>query len=80
MGNDFSSVLSNQLDIRWDEEADALLINYAGENKLPEPLIRIRAETIQDMTLAEASEFIGSRVLLMMPGLRALFGDEIGGK
>ena len=78
MTNDFSSVLSNQLEVCWDEESNALLVNYAGENKLPEPLIRIRAETIQGMTLAEASDFIGSRILLMMPGLRSFFNDEIG--
>jgi hypothetical protein len=36
-------------------------------------MIELRAETLKEFSLEAASQFIGERIILLMPSLRAIF-------
>jgi hypothetical protein len=39
--------------------------------------VRIRKETLEKMTFAEAAEFLGERLLLLIPRMRDQYAKEI---
>lgn len=66
--------LSDEFQVRWDEALNSLLLVHP---KHPEPpMVRIRAETLSRMSFAAASQFIGERLVLLMPGLRQRYVDD----
>jgi len=71
------SFFSNSLLIDYDESTKNFLISHPDKERFPQPLVTVRAETYSAMTLDQASEFIGSRILLLIPAMRQHFKAEI---
>jgi hypothetical protein len=71
------NIFSNSFAIEYDEVRDAVLIWHPDRQLFPRPLVEIRNETLQGMSFDEASRFIGSRLLLLMPALREMFRDYL---
>jgi hypothetical protein len=71
------SFLSNAWVVHYDEASKSLLISHPDTATFADPLVNIRAETYSAMSLEELSEFLGSRLLLLMPAMRARFEPEI---
>jgi len=72
---DFKDLMSNQIKVTWDEKLDSLLIDHADRNN-PRALIQIRNETHDEMTFEEASNFIGQRLIMLIPGLRSKYESQ----
>lgn len=68
---------SDTLIVRFDNATKSLLISHPDTTKFPQPFVNIREETYSTMTFEEASEFLGSRLLLLMPEMREKFKAEI---
>ena len=75
-----SELLSNEFTVRWDEELQSLVIVHPDKRQFPTPLVQIRSGTFEGMTFAEASEFVGSRLVLLIPALRARYVDPKTGE
>jgi hypothetical protein len=73
------NILSDELVVKWDEAMDSLLIVHPDTN-VPGPIVRIRASTLADMSFQEASTFIGERLALLMPALRARYINPVTGR
>jgi len=43
----------------------------------PSPLITVRPETIEMMEFDEVAHFLGTRLLLLMPGMREHFQEHL---
>lgn len=43
------------------------------------PLVVVRMETLREMDLKQVSEFLGERLILLIPALRELYGDYLCG-
>lgn len=71
------NIFSNRFEVEFDEVRDAVLIRHPNRQEFPTPLIEIRRETLKEMSLKEASEFIGERLILLTPVLRELFKDYL---
>jgi hypothetical protein len=69
--------LSPILTIRFDATSKSILIYHPDKSQFPDPLVTIREETYSAMTFEEAAEFVGSRILLLIPGMREQFKDEL---
>ena len=69
--------LSNELLARFDEAEKSIFVEHPDRNSFPSPLVNIRYETYSSMNFEELCEFLGSRMVLLMPGLREHFKDEI---
>ena len=71
------NVFSDSLTVRFDPKTKSLFIAPDAEKKNGEPLVQVREETYSAMTFDEAAEFVGARILLLMPGMRKRFDAEI---
>lgn len=69
--------LSDTLIVKYDRSTKSLLISHPDTKEFGQPLVNIREETYSAMTLEEVSEFIGARILLLIPEMRQQFKDEI---
>ena len=71
-----SELLSNEFIVRWDEELDSLVIVHPDGERFPRPHVQIRASTLADMPFEQASQFIGERLVLLIPALRERYVDS----
>ena len=71
------NIFSSHFKVEYDEVHDAFLIWHPDHQHFLRPLIEIRRETLKDLSFNEASEFIGSRFILLMPALREMFRDYL---
>lgn len=69
------NILTNELIFRYDETEGKLFIFHPDRERFPTPLGAIPISELQKMTLAEASQFIGEKVILLSPGLREKFSQ-----
>jgi hypothetical protein len=76
---DPSELLSNEFIVRWDEELNSLVIVHPDGERFPRPHVQIRSSTLADMTFEEASQFIGERLVLLIPALRERYVDSTTG-
>ena len=73
------SMLSDSLTVRWDAQLESLVIEHPDSANFPEPIVRIRSATLAPMSFADASAFIGERIVLLIPALRARYVDPATG-
>lgn len=71
------NVFSDRFEVEFDKVRDAVLIWHPNRLEFPTPLIEIRRETLASMSLKEAAEFVGERLILLTPALRDLFADYL---
>lgn len=71
------NVFSDRFEVEFDEAHDAVLIRHPNRQEFPTPLIEIRRDTLAAMSLKESAEFLGERLILLMPSLRELFKDYL---
>ena len=67
------NVLTNELYVRYDETREKLLICHADQDQFPTPLVEIALATLENMTFSEASQFVGERIIFLVPHLREKF-------
>jgi hypothetical protein len=71
------NVLSSRLEVEYDHGRGAVLIRHPDRQQFPSPLVEIRRETLNEMSLKAAAEFIGERRILLSPALRETFKDYL---
>lgn len=71
----YDAILSNVLEVKFDEERQALTI-YHPARKLSADIV-ISKDTLLQMSLAQAAQFVGERVFLKMPSMRDVFEDYL---
>ena len=69
--------LTDNLIVEFDRDSESIYVKNSNVREFPDPLVNIRKETYSDMTFMETCEFLGSRILLLMPSMREQFKDEI---
>lgn len=71
------NIFSNSLIVRYDDSIESVVIEHPEKNEFPSAFVQIREETFSKMTFEEFSQFLGARLLLLMPSMRDQFKDEI---
>lgn len=69
--------LSNTLIVEFDTPTGNVLVSHPDRSRIPSPLVTIRPETLETMEFDEAAHFLGTRLLLLMPGMREHFRAHI---
>lgn len=72
---DPKELLSDEFTVRWDPALDSIVIAHPDAKKFPQPHVQIRAETLSGMSFEEASQFIGERLVLLIPALHERYVD-----
>ena len=70
-----SELLSNEFIVRWDDDLQSLVIVHPDGERFPRPHVQIRSSTLSEMTFEQASQFIGERLVLLIPALRERYVD-----
>jgi hypothetical protein len=69
-----ADVLSNEFVVRWEDQLNRLvLVNPRYPNS---PAVRITGATLSEMSFHKACQFIGERLVLLMPGLRHRYVND----
>jgi hypothetical protein len=71
------NIFSNRLEIEFDETRDSVVIRHPDRKQFDTPLVEIRRETLSEMSLKEAAEFIGERLIMLTPELRKMFEEYL---
>jgi len=71
------NIFSNRFEVEFDEQRDAFVIRHPDARRFPTPLVEIRGDTLAGMSLQQASQFIGERLILLVPRLRERFADYL---
>ena len=71
------NIFSDSLIVRYDQRLQSIVIEHPDKREFSSPLVQIREETFEQMTFAKCAEFIGARLLLLMPTMREHFKEEI---
>jgi hypothetical protein len=66
---------AKRLEVEFDEIRDAFVIRDPSDDPELLPSVVVRRETLLKMSLKEAAEFIGVRLISMTPATRELFKD-----
>ena len=69
--------LTDSLCVRYDSELKSIVIEHSDHTLFPRPLVQIREETYSQMSFSKLADFVGSRVLLLMPTMRVHFNKDI---
>jgi hypothetical protein len=71
------SILSNDLEIQYDVDSGCLCLWHPNLRAKRVRLVEIRKATLGEMSFSEASQFVGERILLLMPAMREQFKDYL---
>jgi hypothetical protein len=71
------NVLNDKFIVKYDEKLQSILIIHPDEKQVSNPLVTIRAETLGKMNFLEASQFLGERLMLLIPQLRERYKDDL---
>ena len=74
-----TELFSNEFAVRWDPQLASFLIVHPNTAKFPQPFVQIRSTTLESMSWQEAAQFIGERLILLMPALRERYVDPSTG-
>ena len=69
--------LSDLLNVRYDDKLKSVVIEHPDKGEFPTPLVQVREETYAGMTFEKLAEFLGARLLLLMPAMRDHFKQDI---
>ncbi len=71
------NIFNDTFIVKYDESLQSLLIIHPDEAVVSRPLVQIRAETLDQMSFLEASQFIGERLLILIPQLQARYAEDL---
>jgi hypothetical protein len=70
-------ILNDKFIVKYDEGLQSLLIMHPDEKQVSNPLVTIRTETLSKMSFLEASQFLGERLMLLIPQLRERYKNDL---
>ncbi len=70
-------LLNDTFIVKYDDAMRSILIVHPDETKVPGPVVQIRAETLDKMSFLEASQFLGERLMLLIPQLRDRYAKDL---
>jgi hypothetical protein len=71
------NIFNDTFIVKFDENLQSILIIHPDEKVTSRPLVQIRTETLATLNFLEASEFLGSRIMLLIPQLRDRYTDDL---
>lgn len=71
------NIFNDTFILRFDEETQSLLIIHPDEYVMSRPVVQVRAETLDKMSFLEASQFIGERLLILIPQLQSRYAEDL---
>ena len=71
------NIFNDTFIVKYDEVMESILIIHPNENVISRPIVQIRAETLATMNFLEASQFLGERLMTLIPQLRERYDADL---
>ena len=71
------NIFNDTFIVKYDEGMQSILIIHPDENVISRPIVQIRAETLATMNFLEASQFLGERLMILIPQLRERYEGDL---
>lgn len=71
------NIFNDTFIVKYDDTLQSILIIHPDENVMSRPIVQIRDETLAGMNFLEASQFLGERLLILIPQLRDRYADDL---
>ena len=71
------NIFNDTFIVKYDDSLKSLLIIHPDETVASRPLVQIRAETFDKMSFLEASQFLGERLLILIPQLQERYSEDL---
>lgn len=71
------NIFNDTFIVKYDEGLQSILIIHPDENVISRPIVQIRAETLATMNFLEASQFLGERLMILIPQLRDRYDADL---
>lgn len=71
------NVFNDTFIVKYDDSLQSILIIHPDENVISRPIVQIRAETLEKMNFLEASQFLGERLMILIPQLRDRYSADL---
>lgn len=71
------NIFNDTFIVKFDEKTQSLLIIHPDESVMSRPVVQVRAETLDEMSFIEASQFIGERLLILIPQLQHRYAEDL---
>lgn len=71
------NIFNDTFIVKYDEVMESILIIHPNENVISRPIVQIRAETLATMNFLEASQFLGERLMILIPQLRERYDADL---
>ena len=71
------NIFNDTFIVKFDEETQSLLIVHPDENVMSRPIVQLRPETLDQMSFLEASQFVGERLLILIPQLQSRYTEDL---
>jgi hypothetical protein len=71
------TIFNDTFIVKYDEDLQCILIIHPDKNVMSRPIVQISAETLATMNFLEASQFLGERLLILIPQLRDRYSRDL---
>jgi hypothetical protein len=71
------NIFSSRFEVEVDDVRGTVLIHHPDRQQFQTPLVEIRRETLEKMSFKDAAEFIGERLILLIPPLQEMFREYL---
>ena len=71
------NIFNDTFIVKYDKDLESILIIHPDENVISRPIVQIRAETLATMNFLEASQFLGERLMILIPQLRDRYSEDL---
>ena len=71
------NIFNDTFIVKYDEDLQSILIIHPDENVISRPIVQIRSETLATMNFLEASQFLGERLMILIPQLRDRYSEDL---
>lgn len=73
------NLFSNKYIVEYNDDRNEFIIDCYKKNDDCMPLVVVKIEALREMDFKQASEFLGERLILLIPALRELYSDYLWG-
>lgn len=71
------NIFNDTFIVKYDDSLQSILIIHPDESVISRPIVQIRAETLATMNFLEASQFLGERLMILIPQLRDRYSADL---
>ncbi len=71
------NIFNDTFIVKYDKDLQSILIIHPDEKVMSRPIVQIRSDTLDKMDFLQASQFLGERLMILIPQLRDRYSEDL---